>query len=317
MDVTKPARPGLDQIQDALGRCAPSLAQLEIAFLAEGWEFWAFSAGDYVLRFPKSELVDRHGKGLAQLTMDRRLLPELATVVSVAIPLVDVYCEAGPNALPFAGHRRLQGVPIMTAARPPAPSFGRDFGRFLRELHSFPVERALELGVPLSDGPTLRADRARHYEDVIRRVFPLVSCEARNRIEVVYEGYLNQPANFEFEPCLLHQDLDSNTLIDAETGALSGVIDFGDVVLSNPAIDLWLPVFGFPMLGIEDQLKECLAAVGVGEAELARMMPELAFCDFRWPLLDILHGLDIGDDSFIDGGIRALNARVPPDLRCP
>ena len=308
MTFTKPTT---TQIREALQRYAPALADAPIEFLGEGWSLWAFEAGAHVLRFPKEEA------SIAPLTMERLLLSELAGHISIPVPRIDVYGESGPNNVPFAGHRKIPGLLVMTtSSRRLARSFGTEMGRFMRDLRDFHADHALALGAPLRDGPTLRARRAEHYEDVIRRVFPVVSCEARTEIERVYETYLNEPANFDYEPRLTHQDLDSNTLVDAETGDLSGVIDFCDAELGDPAIDLWLPVFGFPRLGIEAQTADCLAAAGVSDADLRRMMPSLAFYNFRYALLDILHGLDTGDASYVEGGIRALNASLPPDLRC-
>jgi Ser/Thr protein kinase RdoA (MazF antagonist) len=209
----------------------------------------------------------------------------------------------------------LPGEDILTTSRKPSPTFGRDAGRFIGELHAFPADRALALGVPLLEGPHLRTQRAQHYEDVIRRLFPLLSCEARTRVEQVYETYLNTVANFVFEPCLVHQDLDCNMLID-ERGDLCGVIDFGDALVSSAALDFWLPLYGLKRLGIEAQVPACLAAAGIEGAALETMRPEVDFLDFRFPLLDMLQGLDTHDDALLEGGIQALNASLPRDIRC-
>ena len=80
-------------------------------------------------------------------------------------------------------------------------------------------------------------------------------------------------APFAFGPSLAHQDLDMNCLIDAETGELSGLIDFGGTVVANPALDLWLPLYGFARLGIEDQLEECLKAAGIDDEPVSWSPP--------------------------------------------
>jgi len=313
------SKPETEQIRAALREYAPQLAEEPIEFMAEGWECWVFRAGDFALRFPKSdqELSWLFGnKPRDAFEVERRLLPELAAQLPSRISVIEVYGEDGPNGAPFTGHRLIPGEVVITASRLPAANFGRDLGRFIAALHGFPVERALEAGIPLLDGARLRQARAEHYEEVIRRVFPIVSCEARTRIEQVYEANLNEASNFEFDPCLVHQDLDWNTLIDSETGVMTGVIDFGDLVVSNPALDLWLPVYGFKQLAIDSQLPACMDAAGIDDQALQRMLPELAFLDFRYPILDILHGLDTSDDGFVTEGIRALNAKLPAGLVC-
>jgi aminoglycoside phosphotransferase (APT) family kinase protein len=313
-------RPTEEQIREALRAAAPHLANAPIAFLAEGWEFWAFTAGDHVLRFPR-ETVNLHrlpetATNIDSLRLERRLLPELGPKLSVQVPAIDIFAERGPNGVPFAGHRMLPGEPVLFASRRPGERFGEQLGRLLRELALFPVATALQTGVPLVTGPEMLEQRAHHYEAVIRRVFPIVSCEARARIEQVFETYLNEPQNFEFEPHLAHQDLDMNALVDPESGDLIGVIDFGGAVLSSPALDWWLPMFGFRRLGIADQLSACLEAAEITESDLQQMLPEVEFIDFNFPLTDILSGLDRSDEAQVQEGIKSLNASLPDGLRC-
>jgi len=97
---------------------------------------------------------------------------------------------------------------------------------------------------------------------------------------------------------------------------MTGVIDFGDLVVGSPALDFWLPVYGFRRLGIEDQTQACLDASGMREEAFQHMQPDLTFLDFRYPILDILHGLDTHDEEFVAQGIEALNRSLPADIVC-
>ena len=319
------SKPATDEIRAALERYAPRLAGEPIEFLGEGWSLWVFTAGDHVLRFPK------HKDAAPQLVTDASLLPELARHVSLAIPVPDVYGDEGPNGLPFAGHPFIPGISLITAAEllPAAArggnpeltlsaNFGRDLGVFLRELHAFPPERALELGARLVDGPAARQERIEMYEHIVRGAFPLLGCEARTYVEQRFEAHVNDPANFVFEPRLIHGDLDrQNTLVDPQTGELTGVIDFGDKDVGNPASDLWMPLLDFERLGIGNQRERFLEAYGAEHVDLERAQVEVEFIQFTWPLHDILYGLRIGEQEFVEGGIRALNQDVPRELRCP
>jgi aminoglycoside phosphotransferase (APT) family kinase protein len=305
------SKPGTDEIRAALQRHAPELAGQPITWLADGWEFWAFETAGYVLRLPKNE------QSIGSLQQDRVLTTVLRDFLSVPVADISIWIAEGPNGAPFAGHRKLPGQTFWDARLKPGPRFGREFGRLLRELQAFPVERALELAVPLEDGPKLRELTGEHYETVIRRVFPLVSCEARQHVETVYEGYLNEASNFDFEPRLVHSDLDVNTLIEVDSGEITGVIDFGQAKVGSTAADYWLPVHGFEVLGIADQTEACLEASGIGESQLARMRAEIDFIDFRYPLLDILYGLDTQDEAYVEEGIRTLHASLPRGLICP
>ena len=313
-------KPETDQIRTALRRYAPALADERIAFLSEGWEVWAFTAGDHVFRFPKNE------NSVGSLNMDRALLPALGEHLSVPVPRIDIWGDEGPNGAPFAGHVMLAGAPVwptwvrasqsmLSARTTPAPDFGRDFGRLLRELHSLPADRAKALGVPVRDAKSVRSRRIEQYEQVIRRVFPLVSCEARTYIEAMYMRAINEPAFYDFESRFTHGDLDVNTLID-DAGHMTGLIDFGQVFLGSVAVDYWLPVYGFPRLGIADQTRACLAEASISAADFERMQPELEFINFVYPLLDILYGLETDDPEYVEGGILDLNALVPFGVQC-
>lgn len=316
------SKPETPQIRAALREYAPQLAEEPIEFLGEGWAIWAFRAGDYVLRFPKAP------RASTELSGNRRLVAELQEHLSTPVSVPNISGEHGPNDAPFAGHRFVPGVSLITAAQllpasarggaPEirlAPTLGREIGVFLRELQSFPADRALELGAPLKDGPAQRADTIELYESVIRQIFPLISCEARTYAEQRFEGFLNQPANFQFEPRLIHHDLDrQNLLIDPDTGSLSGVIDWEGARVGNPAIDLWLPLIDFAQLGIDDQLQDFLDAYGPFDRERSQVQVE--FTHFLWPFHDMLYGQYIDDRDFVEGGIRDLNASLPHDLVC-
>jgi aminoglycoside phosphotransferase (APT) family kinase protein len=294
------SRPTVAEVEACLRACAPAFAQTPVEAFAEGWEFWAFAAGDHVFRSPKT------ATGEAVLAMDRRLLPELSAYLTTPIPIVEVYCERGPNAQPLAGHRRLPGVLLENEGQFLSPAFGHQVGTILSELHAFPVERALALGVPLHDGPVLKQRRIRHYGAVRERAFPLLDTEMRAAVTAAFETYLEEPANFDFEPRLIHQDLDSNLLIDPDTGSITGLIDFSATVVGKPAIDFWLPLEGFRRLGIDGQVPGCLEAAGVGEAAVAEMLPEVQFWNLRYPLLGILHGLDVGHAAYITESVAEL-----------
>jgi aminoglycoside 2''-phosphotransferase len=306
-------KPETDAIREVLRAVAPQLADVPIEFLAEGWEFWAFEAGGYVLRFPKNAV------SVAALRRERALLPALAEPLTLPVPRIDVWGEDGPNGAPFAVHRKVPGVHVWpngdAPVGNPGPRFGRQLGALIRELHAFPVERALALGVPVHDDALERSKRIEHFEAVIRRVFPLIGCEARTHIEAVYRDAINDPAYYAPRACFTHRDLDVNVLIDSQ-GNISGLIDFGGCVVGSPAIDFWLPVHGFERLGIGEQSAACIEASGISDEQLEAMRPELEYINLHYPVHDILHGLETDQPEFIEDGIRHLNTLVPRSVRC-
>ena len=302
-------RPSADELRRAVENVAPGLVADDIEYLGDGWDFWVFGAADIVLRFPKTP------EYAGQLAAERRFLLELAPTLPLPVPIPRHLVENGPNGLPFAVYQRIPGVSLIDLQRTPAPGFGVALGRFLKALHAFPVEQAAALGLEVFDGPRARARRIEKYEELVRRVFPLLSCEARTYVGGIFERHLNDPEQWSFEPCLCHGDIDDrNVLADPDTGELTGVVDFTDADVHNPAGDFaWAYAGGFARLGIEHQLPHLLREGGI---EAARLDGYRDFLPVWFALGDTLHGVLIGDEGYVEDGIRALNAVVPFGLKC-
>src|SRR4051812_3210967 len=114
------AEPSLAEIEEALIRNASELVGPLIEYLGAGWDFWAYGAGEHVLRIPK------RANYLGKLTNDGPLLTALAPRLPFPIPLLERQCDDGPNGLPFAIYRRVPGVQLLDLKRRPAPTFGRN-----------------------------------------------------------------------------------------------------------------------------------------------------------------------------------------------
>jgi aminoglycoside phosphotransferase (APT) family kinase protein len=276
----------------------PSLERVPIEFLGEGWAFNAFRAGDTVLRFPK---LARFTETLAA---EAAIMGELAPKLPLAVSAIDLH-ENGPDGLPFTAHRLVPGVPVVQLARPLASDAGEVLGRFLRALHDFPVERVAELGMSTPNIAELRDQRSAHYEDVRARMLPLMDRETQAYVQKMYEAYLANPSSFDFTPCLIHADVDGrNTLADPQSGELTGVIDWGDMTIGDPALDLTdILADVLAKAGLKDQMPSFLTAYGISDAELAKLRPRCEFYEFLWPVHIITFALDDGNEAGIQEGV--------------
>jgi aminoglycoside phosphotransferase (APT) family kinase protein len=283
------------------------LALREIRLMDHGWDYWAFLAGETVIRLPKS------GDDTEKLRVEARLTRLLGPRLPLPIPLLEAHST--PAGVTFTTHRLVEGVPLRSLQRPPAADFGASLGRFLSVLHSTPADEAAAAGVLLQDGPVTRAGRIERWQKLARTAFPLLGCEARAYAERVFESHINDPSAFQFEPCLAHMDIDDrNLIVDPSTGALAGVVDFGDAQISTPAMDyVWAHRRGLEQYGISAQLPFLYAEGGFDPALVERI------CDYTevwWCLEGIQHAVEIGDEDFLAEDIRELNALVPRGIRC-
>lgn len=303
-------RPTEAEIRYLLREAGLPQAAEEIAFLGDGWEMWAFRAGDSVVRLPKDP-----GNAQVRLKLQREAAATKHLAPLLPLPISQPEVHLTPGGIMFSLHRFVAGVPLRDIKRPPAADFGAELGRFLRVLHSLPVAPLRDLGVEVMDGPTLRSHNISRYEQLARRLFPLLSCEARSYVTSVVDAYQNNDAAFAFTPVVTHCDIDErNVLADPVTGSLSGVIDFGDITITRPAADFDGPCWGgFASMGIADQLPDLLREGGISEATMEHNRD---FMPLWWRLQDIEHWLDLGDDELARESMEELDKVVPYGTKC-
>jgi aminoglycoside 2''-phosphotransferase len=296
-------KPDADEVAAFLNACFPALGVETVSFLNEGWASWVFEAGDILVRVPKREYVVRsHQK-------ERRLLPALSRQLPWPVPVHEYCCDDGPNGRPFTGYKRIPGVPLSDLDPCSAPGLGGELGAFLRALHDFPGGEAAALGVPYHDPARWREGYRGFFEDIVRTIFPLLGCESRSLTEELFDTYLGDDANFRFTPSLIHYDLGpEHLLVDPETRRLTGVIDFEDCVVGDTAGDLSWPLHRFAEIAGAEAVEALRDAYG--REAIAALEPRTDFYRRQWPYHTIIYGLEVGDATYVEEGIAALNQQA-------
>src|SRR6266536_2613234 len=129
----------------------------------------------------------------------------------------------------FVGYRKLAGESLAHGAR--SAGLGARLGEFLAALHAFPVDRARRL-----TGGDWEAEKRATVERFRTVVLPLLDGSERPRGEALLGAALAHP----FEPALVHGDLGPEHLLHRGE-ELTGVIDWSDARVADPAIDFaWL-----------------------------------------------------------------------------
>lgn len=109
---------------------------------------------------------------------------------------------------------------------------------------------------------------------------------------------MEKDENFQYEPVLTHGDFGtSNIIYDAKAGKVSGVIDFGQVALDDPVIDIASLIC--PMGYDEDFAKHLVQAYPQMEALLFRAR----FYMSTFALQEALFGVETGDREAFEAGI--------------
>jgi aminoglycoside 2''-phosphotransferase len=262
----------------------------DVLAVGDGWANWTFLVDDtLIVRFPRNPEV-------AEATRrELRLLPVLGDHVSFAVPVPMVEGEWAGH--PFFGYEAVAGRPLREADRSVAPALGR----MLDELHSFPAERAADLlGVP---------SPRRAWQDRYEQLWPAVEQIALPQVDgptadAVRRGYrrmIEDPPSF--PTCFIHNDLGPVHVLIGDAGSPTGIIDFEDAWLGDPATDL-APLAA--CLG-DDLLPQLTAGRDLGE----RLEERLGF--YRW--MGSIHAIIYGVRQQVDherrAGVRELRRRLP------
>jgi aminoglycoside phosphotransferase (APT) family kinase protein len=239
-----------DLVRGLLTAQQPDLAGLPVEPLSNGWDNTLFQLGDgLVVRLPRRAL------GANILVNEQRWLPVLAPRLPLPVPVP--VRTGGPGEgypWPWSIVEFLPGTPASDGPPFDPRRAATDLGGFFGTLHvPAPPDAPANpfRGVPLGQ-------RAANFEQNLATVAGQVDEDA---VLAAWETALAVPG-WDRAPVWLHGDPHpANILI--RDGAVSAVIDFGDICAGDPAADLSLVWMLLPA-SCHDRFRAAYAAVGDG-----------------------------------------------------
>jgi len=247
----------------------PDLGAQRVTVLATGWDNTAFVVdGQWLFRFPRREIA------VPGVQREITVLPRLAATLPLPIP--DPQFVGQPSSRypwPFFGARLLPGGELADSGLADAERAGAaaSVGHFLRMLHD-PGLVVLVDGADLPVDPMRRASapiRARRAREVLDRLVRRGTWPADGDVSRLLDraergaagaGSADGAAGAT-EPggtlpagdgmsgrgplVVSHGDLHVRHLLVDRDGSATGVIDWGDLCLADPAVDLSIAYFGF------------------------------------------------------------------------
>ena len=269
----------------------PEFRGARMELLGEGWDFQVFEVdARWLFRFPKREA------GVAKLNMERKLLSGLGEWVSLPVPNYEYFCESHESSSrPFAGYRKMPGVGGDTSKMVDRHEVARQLGVFLARLHTYPVDKAREAGVPEA------RDLLGHWRG--KSCEQLQGLDGLNVNLGLLRRYLENetPVLFEGAASLVHSDLWAlHILVDSRSGRVSGIIDWGDAVIGDPAIDFACLYTWYGESWLENVLEHY---TGQLDAEVISRSRYLATCV---AIHCITLGRDLGRIQWVEAGYAAL-----------
>jgi aminoglycoside phosphotransferase (APT) family kinase protein len=202
----------------------PDLIHLPIHFVAAGWDNAMFRLGDRLsVRLPRRKVA------ATLIENEQTWLPLLADRLSLPVPTP---YRIGKPALDYPWRWSvLPWLPGVSADRDePHANQARPFASFLRSLHMpapFNAPQNAVRGVPLMQRAVAVEERMRRLETKTNLITP----ELKN----TWNQALRAPIDVQSK--WLHGDLHTGNIL-VESGAIAGIIDWGDITSGDIATDL-------------------------------------------------------------------------------
>lgn len=213
----------------------PELAESEVRPLADGWDNTVYRVGEaWVFRFP------RRAMAVPGVEREIEVLPRLAPSLPVPIPEPRWIGAAGDAyPWPWFGAPHLPGSELAAARLPDdrREPLATAVGELLRALHA-PRLRS-RIGPTLPVDPNRRADMSARVAVARGQLAALGEAglwQTTPEVAALLEDAAALPPSSAM--VVLHGDLHPRHLLVEEGGRLTGVIDWGDVCIGDPSIDL-------------------------------------------------------------------------------
>jgi aminoglycoside phosphotransferase (APT) family kinase protein len=202
----------------------PDLAHLPISLFDAGWDNAMFRLGDELsIRLPRRQVAAK------LIENEQTWLPKIASSLPIPVPNPDRIGQPGDNypwrwsVLPW-----LKGV--ASDQQEPHPKQAKNFASFLRMLHlPAPLDAPKNpfRGIPLQQRKVMMSERMERLEAKTNLITPEIQ---NNWNQALY-------ASIDTLPTWLHGDLHPRNIL-VENGAITGIIDWGDITSGDIATDL-------------------------------------------------------------------------------
>jgi aminoglycoside phosphotransferase (APT) family kinase protein len=218
-----------DETRALVARHLPSYEVRSLSILGEGLDHVSYEANDELIIRKSKEADPALRSHATQREAD--LLAVVAGLSTLPVP-EPVFVDAGAGFLAYA---KLPGVPLIDHPVAEPARLAPALGRFLGRLHRTPLEKVERLverdNYPLS---AWREDAERDYREIVEHI----PAAARPFVE----DFLGRAPPAESNTAAFcHNDLGAeHVLVDVEANAVTGIIDWTDAAIADPARDLAL-----------------------------------------------------------------------------
>lgn len=244
--------------------------------ITQGWDSHAWIDGPWIHRSPRRPEVR------PRLLAEATLLPWLAPQLPLPVPVPE-RTEDGVR------HLLLPGTPLSEGGT----AMGRELGVFLKALHAVDPAEAVAHGA--LDAVTGAAEKAVFLDECRDQIVPLLPPGIRTRANELLDRVAA------VRTALVHCDFGPDHILVAD-GRITGIIDWTDAVIGDPALDLAWVLDGAP------------PAVAEGVAQIYQPGLELRERSLDWyrlgPWSGVHRGLVLDIRADVERGLSEIPARL-------
>ena len=213
----------------------PEVSEEQINVFDDGWDYLVLVVnGQNVFRFPRT----KREMYLQRLSTEANFLKQFYSKSPVLVPKSELHTDESEGS--YVTYDFIPGVQFSkdlakTFSKESLLAIAQELGNFLTVLHSFSIEEAKNLGVKQKD-PAI--EWKNNLQEIKNEVFPKISIEERKWITKLYEDFLELIQVSPFIARVIHFDIMlEHIIVDPDTQKLSGIIDFTDMEIADPALD--------------------------------------------------------------------------------
>ena len=269
--------------------------------IEDGWDSVVLALdGGWIVRVPRRAEVRRW------MAAEAALLAKLAPCLPVPVPAF-ARVELAADGVALVAYPKLPGAPIDRGFDDPehAAAIGAGLGRFLAALHRFPHRRALPAAVTDARPEGWLAHERAFWERCERAVLPLLEPSERARAATMHDAFLAHVD--ESRLALIHGDLGPEHIL-CDGPVVSGVIDWSDAHVGDPALD-----FGWLLHGTPAALARALWAAydEAGGALDPGLHARSLYYHRIGPWHEVTYGLEHRRPELVESGLAGVRRRLP------
>ena len=247
---------------------------------------------DIIFKFPK------HLEEIGKMKRETDILNMLKKYITLDIPNPK-YSEFNSFEVGhvYSGYKMIKGVSLKQNVFHSVQgkhTIAKQLATFLKELHGIPLKEIENLEINIMDG---YSEWTNLYERIQEKLFPFMRKECQVTVSKSFDSFLEK--NFNFKKTLIHGDFGpSNIIFDTNCQKISGIIDFSEISIGDPAIDIAALVGPF---GYGEDFVKLFEAI---YPNIEVMLERARFYASTFALQEALFGVEFGDKEAFKAGIK-------------